>query len=157
MQKIIYNKSKNTVGLGNPSSAIQFLLPTPPTLECSDINIKDIVAINGNHWRKIFVIIAKLCCQHKTWQSYRDNDLLNDVYLNFSPTPTLNKRLNFVCGKTHAQMLGILETGQCWPAIDELNRVRINNKNMENRILITPYLDYRQFPNALIADVITAL
>jgi len=153
MSKIFYNNNRKIIGFGNNNASIQFMLPTPPEFLNEGANIDDIVALNGNHWRKIFVIIAKLCCKEKCWKAYRTDDLLNNVYLNFSTKPQFNKMLNFVCGKTHAQSIGIYKEALTWQAIDELFRVRINKELDAFSIIMTPYLDYRQFPNALIEQV----
>jgi len=154
MSEIFYNKDAEIVGYGKKNASIQFMLPTPPEHLNAGESINDIVTSNGNHWRKIFVIIAKLCCGKTSWQHYRTHDLLNEVYLNFSMHPTFDKQLNIVCGKTHSQSINIYEQSLSWQVVDELARVRINKENSANRIIITPYLDYRQFPNALIEEVI---
>lgn len=154
MSEIFYNKDAEIVGYGKKNASIQFMLPTPPEHLNAGESINDIVTSNGNHWRKIFVIIAKLCCGKTSWQHYRAHDLLNEVYLNFSMHPAFDKQLNIVCGKTHSQSINIYEQSLSWQVIDELSRVRINKANSAKRIIITPYLDYRQFPNALIEEVI---
>jgi len=156
MQTVIYNTGSEIIGLGSPDSKTQFLLPTPPAIETNEVSVSNIVTTNGNHWRKIFVIIAKLCCHDQTWQSYRDQHLLSDVYLNFSPNPNLDKDLNIVCGKSHAQTLGFDESTPR-TTIDSLSRVSELQHNNKHRVLFTPYLDYRQFPNALIEEVLRAL
>ncbi|MGX9462133.1 DUF6942 family protein [Shewanella sp. A14] len=71
-------------GAINPD--IIFYLPTAPNLpehwQATDIDaIAQLVALNGNHWRKIVTIMAKLCCiEHdinaykgKYWKLIRDN------------------------------------------------------------------------------------
>lgn len=153
MNEIFYNNNQKIIGYGNNNASIQFLLPTPPEFLNTGDSVEDIVALNGNHWRKIFVIIAKLCCKEKSWKDYRADDLLDEVYLNFSIAPTLNKKLNFVCGKAHSQSIGIDEDSLSWQVVDNLTRIRINQANSAYRIITTPYLDYRQFPNALIEEV----
>jgi len=157
MQTVIYNTSGEIIGLGNPDAATQFLLPTPPMLESSEISIEHIVDLNGNHWRKIFVIISKLCCGKKTWQSYREHDLLTDIYLNFSPKPSFDKVLNVVCGKSHAKTVGINDCKLLSTPVDTTARVREFHSEPNHRTLLTPYLDYRQFPNALIEEVVSTL
>lgn len=156
MIKIIDNCTDELIGYGNKNASIQFLLPTSPQLLEDNQSVDDIVQINGNHWRKIFVIIAKLCCRQKQWQKYRSEDLLNEVYLNFSLKPNFNKQLNIVCGKQHAQSIDIFNESLNWEIIDQLKRVRINSKTSAHRIIAAPYLDYRQFPNALIEEVVKA-
>jgi len=154
MSEVFYNNDRKIIGYGNKNASIQFMLPTPPEGLKSGESIDDIITSNGNHWRKIFVIIAKLCCGKASWQHYRANDLLNEVYLNFSMHPTFDKQLNIVCGKTHSQSIDIYEQSLSWQIVDELARVKVDNKCSAHRIIITPYLDYRQFPNALIEKVI---
>ena len=154
MIKIKQNNYGDVVGYGNENAPIQFMLPTPPKSLENNQSIEDIVELNGNHWRKIFVIIAKLCCRQKQWQKYRSENLLNEVYLNFSLKPNFNKQINIVCGKQHAQSMGIFEESLNWGAIDTLMRIRANTKDSAHKIVVTPYLDYRQFPNALIEEVV---
>lgn len=155
MNNVIYNNSNEIIGIGNPNSTTQFLLPTPPQLTQSQVSIDDIVTTNGNHWRKIFVIIAKLCCDKLTWQAYRDNYLIDNIYLNFSNKPKLCKKLNIVCGKSHVSTLALDELLLTLTPMDESQRVLGGYLQNDISIISTPYLDYRQFPNALIEEVIS--
>lgn len=157
MKKVIYSKSHEIIGFGNPNANIQFLLPNAPLLSGDETCTQEIVESNGNHWRKIFVIIAKLCCKATSWQDYRDHMLLNEVYINFSDRIPTTNGLTFVCGKKHSEYLGINDNTAPWQNIDELSRVKINKEDQPRYVVCTPYLDYRQFPNVLIDDVVQYL
>lgn len=112
----------------------------------------------GNGWRKLFNVYAKLLCalelklfpfptQATSWQQYRDQFLLqqaSDTALLFD-APLLNpagSTIHLIAGRTHAKQL--IERGLCcqlhWLneefAIDPINKV-----------LVTPYFDYRQLSN----------
>jgi len=113
----------------------------------------------GNGWRKVFNVYAKLmyslnnknfdyCKDSLTWQKYRDDYLLQNgsqTALLFSP-PALGKdqnTLHIICGKTYANALinsGKLKVQLTWLdgefAIDEINK-----------LIVCPYLDYRQLSN----------
>lgn len=153
MIQLIRNKTGDIIGYGNKNADIQFMLPNLPILLKSNQSIEEIIELNGNHWRKIFVIIAKLCCQQKQWQSYRKENLLHDVYLNFSLKADFKKKLTFVCGKQHAQAINIYNDSLLWETIDKSKLVKVKTNDKTNTIIIVPYLDYRQFPNALIEEV----
>lgn len=120
--------------------------------------IKEIGTTCGNGWRKQFNVFAKfLYALHPsvfdgrekeiTWQQYRDNHLLqqnSSTALLFSP-PDLNKEnvLHIIAGRSYAKKLltkGILETELTW----------LNQEfafNFEDKVLICPFLDYRQLSN----------
>ncbi len=116
----------------------------------------------GNGWRKLFNVYAKLLfaldpqlfpfpTQAASWQQYRDQFLLqkaSDTALLFD-APLLNpaeNTIHLIAGRTHAKQL--IERGLAcqlhWLneefAIDPINKV-----------LVTPYFDYRQLSNEKIA------
>jgi len=152
---IITNREQHIIGLGNPKAKVVFYLPTPPAITGVVNTTIDIIEQNGNHWRKILTILAKLVCGSHDWREYRDNDLLANVYLNFEQHQIGDHNiLHCVCGKAHWQALGqeperagfiqCAALGKAWS--------RQQTKN-EPRLLLVPYPDYRQFNNALIAQL----
>jgi hypothetical protein len=127
--------------------------------------IEDLIQLNGNHWRKIFTIMAKLCCtvqpgkDSKAWQHVRAT-LFNSHQPNSHKPTSLSKRLHMgattidplakwhiICGQQAREALGLTLWSK--PAFfDEQEKV-----SREQYHLFTPYLDYRQFPNRLIEQV----
>ncbi|MCE2595277.1 hypothetical protein K6Y31_10665 [Motilimonas cestriensis] len=113
----------------------------------------------GNGWRKVFNVYAKLLyaldadqfkfsCAAPSWQAYREQYLLqrgSATALLFSP-PTLSKDsavLHIICGKTYAKELlksGKMEANLVW--LDEQFAI-----DMQNKLIVCPYFDYRQLSN----------
>lgn len=161
--------------LGPSKAEVIFYLPTPPLLPPHWYHnhpnaITDIIALNGNHWRKIVTIMAKICCRHSdlsanngaAWKPIRQS-LLQDVssqslahrlscqiqiipsQLSHATEPLFNPKCwHIVCGKETQQRLGL-------HTIEHTQTVDVNNKiQRQQTCLLTPYLDYRQYANALI-------
>jgi hypothetical protein len=123
----------------------------------------------GNGWRKVFNVYAKLLYtlnvelfdfskRAATWQSYRDNYLLqenNKIALLFS-TPQLNssnKIIHIICGKGHAKALidsGGLAVNLVW--LDEEFAI-----DKRNKLVVCPYFDYRQLSNIKIERLASLL
>lgn len=131
-----------------------FLLPNKPILPNRiDGNIETenstniLIDINGNHWRKIFTIMAKLVVpNYSDWRDFRDNQLLNEVGIAFSVDQIENYEGEvFVVGNTFRDVLPI-------PVLSET----LGDKHLAHVSLPyiwCPYLDYRQFPNRLIESL----
>ncbi|UJF23312.1 DUF6942 family protein [Shewanella sp. OMA3-2] len=151
---------------GSLSPKVIFYLPTPPVIppdwrESETDAVKQLIDANGNHWRKITVIISKLVCKKLScWRETqtrllqqnsdehlpvaiaivsepieRDNDILLDPAI-----------LHIICGKNTFSRFTIKS--------ELLNKSLSLNKNQtilyHQQVFLSPYLDYRQFPNALI-------
>jgi hypothetical protein len=147
---------------------IAFYLPNAPVFPANwqpkQANaIEDLIQFNGNHWRKIFTIMAKLCCiqshQSKAWQHVRAT-LFSSHQPNSQQPTSLSKRLHIgattidalakwhiICGQQAREALGLTHSSET-DYIDEQEKV-----SREQYQLFTPYLDYRQFPNRLIEQV----
>ncbi|MBR7888485.1 hypothetical protein J9B83_05975 [Marinomonas sp. A79] len=139
--------------LGAPpaQATFVFLLPNTPKLP-SDANkaylevpnVAELVALNGNHWRKIFTIMAKLTAEDAAkWRYHRDNSLFNNIAITFSVDQLVDYKGGlFIVGKTFEDRLPVngepVYGGGAQLAHVSLPRVWC------------PYLDYRQFPNSLI-------
>jgi hypothetical protein len=181
---------------------VAFYLPNPPILPNgvsspwqvnTETAIDELIAINGNHWRKIFTIMAKLCASHspctQAWRALRAK-LFVDTTTGELSISALSRRLHFlsdapescdqlvhikrapkldpkakwhiVCGLEAQTLLGITHTDQN-RALDEQGKIRLlpvaDDKRWQDHgaLLLTPYLDYRQFPNHLIEQVHTLL
>ncbi|WP_394205652.1 DUF6942 family protein [Shewanella waksmanii] len=129
--------------LGPTSATTIFYLPTAPTLCASwhyrnDDAIDKIVADNGNHWRKILVIMAKLMSPDDDWRQYMASELLkrHEAIVIDAQALSANAHRHIVCGQKMWQQLQLANDN---PA-----------KVAESRIIQLPYLDYRQCPNTLI-------
>ena len=120
----------------------------------------DIAAIaqqTGNHWRKVFNVLAKVLfdwIEHSfdSWQQLRDEQLLqgNDgIVMYFVDGPEL----------LHRAQLNLTETTDaCHWLVGEQNGMALSGQNLVwlnehfaqvpgKSIWTTPYLDYRQFSN----------
>lgn len=154
------------VGFGNDQFSIAFYIANRPDIDSyQDLNllhslnpgeIDQIVQKTGNHWRKIFNVSAKFAFQllsetadehelPQSWQDYRDTILYqkhSPIALLFSPPQvTTENVVHIVAGRTYAHDLGIQDL--IW--LDE--RFAINKSQ---RLIVCPYLDYRQLSNARI-------
>lgn len=126
-----------------------------------------IVANTSNHWRKVFNVYAKFLealawyevVEVGSWQKYRDTGLLQSgcrEALLFSPplftqnapcnegrqdsqNPTAGKhKISIVAGKTYAAQLAL-------PTLTWLDAYFAINR--EYKVIVCPYLDYRQLSN----------
>jgi hypothetical protein len=139
--------------LGASASDAQyvFLLPNKPILpdDVDEVFLAKpdsavLIELNGNHWRKILTIIAKLIVQnYPAWRECRDANVFNQVGIAFS-VDQLNdyKGILFVVGNTFRDQLPVSKSAE--------------EAGVKHRAYVSypyiwcPYLDYRQFPNILI-------
>ncbi len=202
--------------IGSSSATFAFYLPNAPLipqgwqLHQSDA-IAALIQLNGNHWRKIFTIMAKISSDMADWRHYREHLLLKQREILFIGATRLapNAQFHLVCGQVAAQQLGIMQHAQALslasnfetmnkpqssPKSQPLLTKPLFNKNMFTdellptnqistqpirldpqgklqdisallhlkppqleKVLLTPYLDYRQYPNALITSTRTFL
>lgn len=127
-----------------------FLLPNAPELpkgitNYSDCCYEELVNLNGNHWRKILTIIAKLCAnEDEDWRIVRDQSIWQRAVLFFNAEQLpLENEWQVIVGKSFYKDLPI-------PVRARLVASGQHQAFIENKRIWTPYLDYRQFPNALI-------
>lgn len=158
------DNSKSRQNLGPDSAQLKLYLPNPPVmsaaLESGAIDIAKLIEGNGNHWRKILTILAKLGCGTGDWKAYRDNELLHhSESICFDDRLREKGRWHVVAGKASWQRLGFLEQegvqevlAPGFTALDEQGLVYYRDN-----VILTPYPDYRQFPNALIGKVVSLL
>ncbi|WP_133181399.1 DUF6942 family protein [Shewanella decolorationis] len=168
--------------IGPAAAPYAFYLPNPPLMPedwhwDQDNAIAELIALNGNHWRKIFTIMAKICAPSEDWRNYRDNLLLTEQMLLIGAralSPYAN--IHIVCGQTAATALGIaansnIATGPQQSAnkqtadqqtvlqlmqasqgkLQDITTIMQTQSSHSISVLLTPYLDYRQYSNALIA------
>ncbi|MFB2647533.1 DUF6942 family protein [Shewanella mangrovisoli] len=160
--------------IGPAAATYAFYLPNPPLLPDDwhweqDNAIAELIALNGNHWRKIFTIMAKICAPSEDWRDYRDNLLLKQQQMLLIGANALSPHANIhiVCGQAAATALGIaadshiatdaLQTTEQQLMQDSQAKLQDVTAMMQSQsghsscVLLTPYLDYRQYSNALIA------
>ncbi|WP_271271229.1 DUF6942 family protein [Aliamphritea hakodatensis] len=143
--------------LGNPHAEIRLYLPTPPALENGWQGYDDTVRQNGNHWRKILIILSKIVAQTDDWRYHRDNRLLESEAIDFSNQLNSRAALHLVAGKASWERLGLVRADQSpadagFTALDD-STVLWRRDNL----ILTPYPDYRQFPNRQIDCLRSAL
>ena len=137
------------LGASKKEAICCFLLPNRPILpismkvEESDL-VAQIIELNGNHWRKIFTIMAKLITpEYLDWRDFRDKKLLKKVAIVFSIDQLeLYDGLVFIVGNTFRDDIVVPDSA-----------ITLGDRHialaLDSRIWC-PYLDYRQFPNVLI-------
>ena len=123
--------------------------------------VAEIINYTGNHWRKIFSIFSKISCalddefKDLTWQEYRDQILLTrkkNETISFSNSLQTNSKnaIHIITGKYHYEKFDL--PFDEFKKVDREGRV-LNYKN----IYLTPYFDYRQFPNDLVEAFVEKL
>ena len=116
----------------------------------------------SNHWRKVFNVSAKFLFQlysehdqkqvegFDTWQDYRDQTLFQaqcqETLLFSAPQFTDRDVIHIVAGKNYAEQLGLQNL--IW--LDKYFAV-----SSTERLIVCPYLDYRQLSNARIDTLIS--
>lgn len=140
------------LGTAEQPSCILYL-PNAPQWEADTIlNIPDLIAANGNHWRKIMTIFAKLQSPDENWREYRDKDLLREAELISFENKLINSPAAFhlIAGKATWERMGY--NSDEFEVLDDNQRLY-----RKGRVFLTPYPDYRQFPNLLIEQLRTLL
>ncbi|TBR42451.1 hypothetical protein CBF23_006995 [Marinomonas agarivorans] len=141
-----------SMGVSQAEAKIVFILPTPPKGHYAidamghvmQVDTQSIIEQDGNHWRKVLTIMAKLCAPIRdNWRVYRDHELLQqDERIEFEiPTVFLPSIQYFICGGEMQKKLNQ----------ERLSPVYVNGKQTVaqcGQIIFCPYLDYRQYPNA---------
>lgn len=139
--------------LGKPAQAeIILYLPTQPIMpDDGKVDIPSLIELNGNHWRKIFSIYAKLCVQRGSWQEYRDQQLLTSRQaISFKDQLYDKNAIHIIAGKASWHRLDL--NPETFKTLD--NKGLSHSTNSEKgTLLLTPYPDYRQFPNILVEQI----
>lgn len=133
-----------TLGSARHPDCILYL-PNPPQWDDHQpLDLAALIAANGNHWRKILTIFAKLRSPDGDWRAYRDQQLLKSTELiSFEDRLTdAPQAIHLIAGKASWERLGLKSR-----AFEPLDGDRLYQ---QGRIFLTPYPDYRQFPNQLI-------
>lgn len=163
-------------GLGDANAKLRIYVANPPLMPGFN-NLQQVRALNegeigaigyhcGNGWKKVFNVYAKLVFalpQHlrpelknaACWQDYRDNLLLqadSQTSLLFSPPQFASGGedvLHVIAGRQHARQLQsdqALSIELTW-----LNEAFAINERY--RLVVCPFLDYRQLSNEKIVRV----
>lgn len=160
----------------NEKTRLTCYLPTPPSLPYGFNSLPELsqhpdsialcIEQNGNHWRKILIILAKLAAaihyQHipneKEWKHYRDHFLLQDGLANisFSDAFEAHEGWHLISGQAHWTNLKLNKNktinNNQFELINEKYLCYKTSTDTNKNVLLGPYLDYRQFPNVLIAQ-----
>lgn len=164
-------------GLGCTDALLRIYVAKPPPMQeflalqqvapLLPGQIQQIASHCGNGWRKVFNVYAKFVFalpapwqpdlrDCATWQTWRDRCLLqasSQTSLLFS-TPALAENtetptLHIIAGRQHARAL--IASGELTVSLDWLDEEFA--LNAEHRLIVCPYLDYRQLSDAKIARV----
>ncbi|WP_323844479.1 DUF6942 family protein [Microbulbifer magnicolonia] len=112
-----------------------------------------LTAANSNHWRKILTLLAKIASPDvDDWRRFRDEDLFRQTALCFAPRLADTARWHWIGGKDNLQRFSDLHHRA--RALAESPDVFIDP---DNRLLLTPYPDYRQLSNAQVNHIRLAL
>lgn len=104
--------------------------------------LKELIAINGNNWRKILVIFAKLTVHDDNWREYLySGQLLRENQINFTDQLYPSAKVHLLCAK------------KTWARFNWHSHVELPGQLWYNNQALLPYPDYRQFPNQLITQV----
>lgn len=120
-------------------------LPNPPQWDTGKpLDLPSLIQANGNHWRKILTIFAKLRCTNDNWREYRDQELLQSAELICFADKLIETASTYhlIAGKANWQRMGFRQ--------GEFKVLDDNRLYQKGRVFLTPYPDYRQFPNQLI-------
>lgn len=163
-------------GFGSQSPKIILHIANRPPLDvyAGDINrplqlneAADIIAQTGNHWRKVFSILAKISfalfdTQCTSWQQYRDTKLLTQdgfEFVSFSPVQASQawktegqlSSVSILCGFQYAEtqlQLNTLVSHQQFAKLQWSEPLQC---------LVTPYFDWRQLNNVMLEVVISII
>jgi hypothetical protein len=138
--------------IGAIDAKLTLYLPNPPvirqTFNRQKADLNQLIEDNGNHWRKILTILAKLSCAKNDWKAYRDGELLHhQEMISFADALTTNRGWHLIAGKASWQRLGFDE--QQFTPLDAQGRAYYHQQ-----VILMPYPDYRQLPNQLIAQLV---
>jgi len=128
------------------------------TRALNPLELSEVLSACSNDWRKICSTFSKVLCKtlsySGTWQEYMETVFLqkhgNECMVFSSSLLQIPSAVHVIGGKAFAQSFDF-GTRIFSPISDENKLLR------SGRIFLTPYLDYRQFPNVLIDCLVTEL
>lgn len=136
--------------IGNKQSLTLLYLKTPmpnyPETQFTGDWLNEFIRLNGNHWRKILVIYAKLMAPSDNWRDYLYHGyLLDECAISFNADYGESAQVHLIAGK------------QNWHRFHYDAPYKPNTFYQRGACYLVPYPDYRQFPNALITQLRAAL
>ncbi|TCK08782.1 DUF6942 family protein [Marinobacterium mangrovicola] len=141
--------------LGTPAPRLSVYIPHEPASidACiADTRITTLLAQNSNHWRKIVNLAAKVASPDDDWRSFRDAYFFNQVALVFAPELEQTDGWHWIGGKENQTRFGMTNlSASPLPGTDDLFVIP------EQKLLLTPYPDYRQLSNQKVAMIREAL
>ncbi|QSX35109.1 hypothetical protein JYB87_07820 [Shewanella avicenniae] len=137
--------------IGNPTAVCCVYLPHSPIIPPDwhwqqTAAMQQLLESNSNHWRKIFVISAKIFTPNLAdWRGFLQQQLLQIVCF-YADETILNQHASIelfsgkeIVNRLFARSPQIMDNGE-------------KIVNLSNGQWQLPYFDYRQFPNALITE-----
>ncbi|WP_417762653.1 DUF6942 family protein [Shewanella sp.] len=136
--------------IGNPHASNCVYLPHIPVVpnkwhwQQQDA-MQQLLTANSNHWRKIWVISAKILDDTSDWRQFLQTCLLQQCCF-YCDEPTLHStaKLHFYSGQAIAEQM----SGKSL-----VNNLKQRLAQDDSGHWHLPYFDYRQFPNALIESL----
>lgn len=142
--------------LGAAQPMITLYLPHRPNRFAGQdvcLDATALMAANSNHWRKIVTLLAKVACPIPVdWRCFRDESLFRVTALNFTPVLSGGPGWHWIGGKEN-----LLRFGRLHHRARPLSVAPEIAIDAQRRLLLTPYLDYRQLSNAMVVQVRAAL
>lgn len=142
--------------LGSANPRLVLYLPHRPNSLAEIANApcaNTLVAANSNHWRKIVNLLAKITSPVEDhWREFRDAALFRQTALCFRPELLMTDGWHWIGGKDNLQRFGALHCNT--QPLTECAEVSID---IEKRLLLTPYPDYRQLSNKVVSQIRAAL
>ncbi|RTR26313.1 DUF6942 family protein [Shewanella atlantica] len=145
--------SSTIKSLGSPGAKFCFYLPSAPIIpenwhHGAPDAVSQIIETNGNHWRKILTIMAKITAPDDNWKIYRDTQLLkrDEQILIDNLKLSSHAEWHFIVGGVSQKQLESETNEQAFSTLDNAGKLLSDG----SQIFKVPYLDYRQYPNKLI-------
>lgn len=142
--------------LGSPTARLVLYLPHSPQgaerFACAP-TAQAVMAANSNHWRKIITLLAKVSSPvANDWRGFRDETLFADTALCFSPHLRSGPCWHWIAGQANlARFAGLEHQARALP---EDGAIAVDAKQ---KLLLSPYPDYRQLSNARVERIRDAL
>ncbi len=154
VNEIALRRVENLLGfIGSSQPRIVLYLDNRPEWQQSKVAVPELIALNGNHWRKILTIFAKLCSSDD-WRVYRDQHLLqHQEQICFTEQVNTVANVHIFSGKRCWQRFADIYQSDTEPLLATAGQSLFYRQDKTLGLCIfSPYFDYRQYPNVLIAE-----
>lgn len=142
--------------IGSPSPLLVLYLPHRPNglaqlMETP--SAQALIEANSNHWRKIVTLLAKVASPvADDWRGFRDDGLFRHTALCFAPELLSDATWHWIGGRDNLQRFnGLRHSARPLAGRPEVS------VDPDKRLLLTPYPDYRQLSNAVVASIRSTL